>query len=418
MPLLRSGAHQPLESADRTAAVILAAGRSSRMGTSKPLLNLGSESVIERVVTGAVRAGVDDIVVVTGHEPDDLAAALEALPVRRAHNPGYDAGMFSSVQTGVGALRDDVEAFFILPVDYPLVRTEVLRTLLESFAGSGKGILHPTCCGLRGHPPLLVGRYRRAVLSAGPSETLHTLLEQHREDEAEVELNDATILMDMDTREDYQRVGRFAALLDAAAGAGVGSSPAAGAGSSPAAEKGPAIVSTEDALFLLSLLRMPEAVVRHCKAVAVVGEALARALAPRVPGLDVDLTRIACLLHDVARTQPKHAAVGQRVLSNLGLPRLGEIVGAHMVLPPELLDTPNITEEQLVYLSDKLVIDDRPAGLDEKKDRALRTWTLDPAALEGARRRMLIAESIRERVNAVLGRPLEEVLPRQITPST
>ncbi|NLE10497.1 MAG: NTP transferase domain-containing protein, partial [Actinobacteria bacterium] len=130
------------------------------MGTSKSLLPLGTGRVIERVVAGASRAGIGDIVVVTGHEPDEVAAALAALPVRRAHNAGYDAGMFSSVQTGVRALRDDVKAFFILPVDYPLVSTAVLRALLHSAAGNPKGILHPTCCGLRGHPPLLAGRYR------------------------------------------------------------------------------------------------------------------------------------------------------------------------------------------------------------------------------------------------------------------
>jgi len=395
------------------------------MGTSKSLLPLGTGRVIERVVAGASRAGIGDIVVVTGHEPDEVAAALAALPVRRAHNAGYDAGMFSSVQTGVRALRDDVKAFFILPVDYPLVSTAVLRALLHSAAGNPKGILHPTCCGLRGHPPLLAGRYRNTIVDAGTSENLRTLLERHPQDEAEVELEDATILMDMDTMEDYHRIVRFAAFLDAAPGAETGAAPA-GRAEAGARAKAPAglagtatpadggALSSEDALFLLSLLRMPDPVVRHCKAVAIVGEALARALAPRVPTLGVELVRTACLVHDLARTQPKHAAVGQRVLCNLGLTRLGEIVGAHMVLPPAQLDAPQVTEEQLVYLADKLVIDDRLAGLDEKKDRALRGRTHDPAALEGARNRMLIAEGIRERINVILGHPLEEILPREI----
>ncbi|MBN1629704.1 MAG: HD domain-containing protein, partial [Thermoleophilia bacterium] len=148
-----------------------------------------------------------------------------------------------------------------------------------------------------------------------------------------------------------------------------------------------------------------------------VGEALAEALAPHVSGLDVGLVRTACLLHDLARTRPKHAAVAQRILTTLGLDRLGEIVGAHMVLPPEQIDTPLPTEAQLLYLADKLVIDDRIAGLDEKKDRSLRQRADDPAALEGARRRMMVAEGIRARVDALLGRPLEEVLPRAEHPS-
>ena len=114
------------------------------MGTSKPLLPLGTVTVIERVVAAVARAGVSDIVVVTGHGADTVASVLAGLPVRQAHNAGYDSGMFSSVRTGARALQEDVEAFFILPVDYPLVRTQVLDSLLACFGGGGPGLLHPT----------------------------------------------------------------------------------------------------------------------------------------------------------------------------------------------------------------------------------------------------------------------------------
>jgi molybdenum cofactor cytidylyltransferase len=404
--------------------VVLAAGRSSRMGASKPLLPLGPTTVIERVVASISRAEVGDIVVVTGHMGDVVAHALAGLPVRRAHNAGYDSGMFSSVRTGVRALTDDVEAFFVLPVDYPLVRTQVLASLIDRFRAGDRGMLHPTCCGLRGHPPLLAGRYRETILRANDSDNLQSLLEQEGDVGLEVETDDPTILMDMDTAEDYRRIGRFAGRLDMTeateAGArAVGAAGAAAAGAAGAAPAGapPAGLTAEDALYLLSLLEAPEGVVRHCRAVAAVGEALAEALVPSVPGLDVDLVRTACLLHDLARTRAKHAAMAQRILTNLGLSRLGTVVGAHMVLPPEQLDTPLPTEAQLLYLADKLVIDDRIAGLEEKKDRALRGRADDPAALEGARARMMVAESIRTRVDSLLGRPLEEVLPREIRPS-
>ena len=299
------------------AAVILAAGRSSRMGANKPLLPLGSASVIERVVDSVSRAKVGDIVVVTGHESDRLGLVLGKLPaVRQAHNAGYDSGMFSSVRTGVAALRGDVDAFFVLPADYPLVRAEVLDRLILALRGGGRGILHPCCCGLRGHPPLLSGRYRDALLQADVEEDLRSFLQRHAEDEAEVEVEDLTILMDMDTAEDYRRIGRFAATLDAAGDATGNASAAAhgGAAPDPAARGGPgrktstpagdaavgetdsapadsapegaagsASLSSEDALYLLSLLEVPEQVVRHCRTVAAVGEALARALEPRVP---------------------------------------------------------------------------------------------------------------------------------------
>jgi hypothetical protein len=94
------------------------------------------------------------------------------------------------------------------------------------------------------------------------------------------------------------------------------------------------------------------------------------------------------------------------------------VVGAHMVLPPELLETPSVTEEHVVYLADKSVIDDRAAGFAERASRALSRQGRDAAALEGVRTRMRSAQIIQERMEAILGRPLDEVLPRERLSST
>ncbi len=384
------------------AVIVLAAGKSSRMGMTKPLLRLGATTVIERVAASASRAGVADIVVVTGHDSDKVAPVIDRLAVRRVHNPDYESGMFSSVQTGVRALREDVEAFFILPADYPLVRTKVLDRLVHAFREDQGRILHPTCCGLHGHPPLIPGRYRAKLLQANREGNLRSFLDCHSNHEVEVEVEDATILMDMDTAEDYARIGRFARLLDLEKG-------------SPDAHN--ATLPPEDALYLLSLLEVPDRVVRHCRSVAVVGEALARALGPKVTSLDVDLVRAACLLHDLARAKPKHAVIAQTILDNLGLSRLGVIVGAHMVMPPEQLETPVLTEEQLVYLADKLVIEDRIAGLEERAAWARCRMGRDPAAVEAVESRMRAARIISERVASILQRPLSEVLPREMASS-
>jgi len=171
-------------------------------------------------------------------------------------------------------------------------------------------------------------------------------------------------------------------------------------------------LSSDDALYLLSLLEVPQRLVQHCRAVAAVGEALAEALKPHQPGLDAGLVRTAGLLHDMAKARPKHALVAQRMLANLGLTRLGEVVGAHMVLSSGQLQTPAVTEEQVLYLADKLVIDDRVAGFEERAARALSRPGQDDAALEGVRRRMRAAEMIREKMETILGRSLDEVLPR------
>jgi CTP:molybdopterin cytidylyltransferase MocA len=400
--------------AGRIAAIVLAAGKSSRMSTTKPLLPLGSATMIERVVNSVGRASVDDVVVVTGHDSDRIASILQRSAARLVHNAGYESGMFSSVRTGARALHPDVQAFFVLPADYCLVRPEVLDRLIDSLQEGGPGILHPSCCGLRGHPPLISGRYVAALVQAHDEDSLQSFLARHRDDEAEVEVEDLTILLDMDTADDYQRTSRFAALLDAAAGARVGAARGtpAGANRSPGAPA--ATLSGDDALYLLARLGVPDQVVRHCRAVAMVGEALAEALKPRVPSLNVGLVRAACLLHDMAKARPKHALVGQGLLTNLGLSRLGEIVGAHMVMPAGQVESPLVTEEQVVYLADKLVVHDKFTGIERRAARALCTHSQDPPAQEAVRTRMHVARAIRAKMETTLGRSLNEVLPREL----
>lgn len=400
-------------SAGRIAAVILAAGTSSRMGTSKPLLPLGTGSVIERVIETVRQAGVGDLVVVTGHRAADVAPVVERPGVRHVHNPDYESGMFSSVRTGVGALRDDVDAFFILPVDCALVGPEVLRRLMRSRVDAPDAILHPTCCGVRGHPPLISGRHRKELARADATVDLRSFLERRRDAELDVDVQDLTILMDMDTPEDYERLRTFAEIMDALVegAASVTATPVSAIAAATAAGTVtlPAL-GVDDALFLLGLLELPGRVVRHSRTVAVVGVALAEALKPDLAELDVDLVRAGCLLHDMAKGSPRHAAVGQALLENLGLCRLGSLVGSHMLISPEHLDTPLPTEEQLVYLADKLVVEDQVRSLEGRAARTLQKHAGDAAVAQGVEARLRASRIIAQRVEAIAGRSLDEIV--------
>ena len=99
------------------AAVILAAGQSSRMEDFKPLLPLGNKCVTERVLHAFRAAGITDLIVVTGHRADELQRVVAPLKVRCVENSRYHQGMFSSVRTGIRALAASCEAFFIHPAD-------------------------------------------------------------------------------------------------------------------------------------------------------------------------------------------------------------------------------------------------------------------------------------------------------------
>ena len=376
--------------------MVLAAGRSSRMGTSKALLPIGRGTAIERVVSSLRAAGAGHVVVVTGHGAEELLPVLRRMEVDLAHNPDYDLGMFSSVQTGVAALGGDVDAFFVLPVDCPLVTPRVLGLLLAHFERGRKGIVYPVCCARRGHPPLLSARYLRPLLDADRRGSLQAFLSAFPDDETDVDVRDITVLMDMDTPEEHAMLGRFAAILDGAT---------------------PPVLTADEALFILTVTGTPANIVQHSRAVAAAGAKLAEALKAQLPALDVALVRTGCLLHDLARLQPNHAVVAQALLTNLGLPRLGVIVGQHMVIEAHFPATPGITEAELVYLADKLVADDELVGVDEREARTFRKMRPGPEGAARIRARTHDARAIAGKVEAMLGRPLEEVLGSLVDPA-
>ncbi|MCE5282260.1 MAG: nucleotidyltransferase family protein [Deltaproteobacteria bacterium] len=186
------------------AALILGAGRSSRMGASKPLLPLAGQTLIERVVGLFKGVGVGQIVVVLGHEAGQLLPLLGRLGVVPVVNPRYDEGMFTSVQAGVGRLDRDCRAFFLLPVDIPLVGPGTLHALAEAFQKMGVDVCRPVFQGRYGHPPLIAATLIPAILDFDGAGGLRALLARYRDRTADVAVEDPGILMDLDTREDYE----------------------------------------------------------------------------------------------------------------------------------------------------------------------------------------------------------------------
>ncbi|MGI5963249.1 MAG: nucleotidyltransferase family protein [Lawsonibacter sp.] len=132
-----------------SAAIILAAGLSSRMGRFKPLLPVGTRSMIERVVGWLRESHVDFIVVVTGYQHMLLAQHLVQADVCLVHNPHYTCTqMLDSLRLGLEALPDQVDRVLVTPADLPLVRPSTVCTLLST-----PGIfVRPCYQGQHGHP--------------------------------------------------------------------------------------------------------------------------------------------------------------------------------------------------------------------------------------------------------------------------
>ena len=185
--------------------IVLAAGLSSRMGRPKLLLDWGGQPVIRRAVERVAAGGVDDLLVVVGHEGEAVRKALSGLPVRFVRNPNPEAGQGSSIACGVSALQPSVEATLIALGDQPTLPPEVIPRLLESFRQPGKPIVVPGYRGVQGNPVLFAAAVFPELRALTGDRSARTVVEK---DPARVSLVTFDVQMpaDLDTLEEYERL--------------------------------------------------------------------------------------------------------------------------------------------------------------------------------------------------------------------
>jgi CTP:molybdopterin cytidylyltransferase MocA len=184
-------------------AIILAAGFSTRMQAFKPLLPLGTVTVIERTLDSFQQAGFERIWVVTGHRGAEIEARLADRKVVCVHNEHFQDGMFSSLQAGVQELGRDLQGFFVMPADMPLVQPTTLRALGEAFEHRSNAIFYPVCHKRRGHPPLLSMQLADRILAWHGDGGLRAFLKPYQDTSVEVPVADEGVLLDLDHQGDY-----------------------------------------------------------------------------------------------------------------------------------------------------------------------------------------------------------------------
>lgn len=187
-------------------AIVLAAGRSRRMGTQKLLLPVAGQPMIARIVDEVLRSPVAQSIVVVGHDRERVTEALAGRHVEFATNTCADGGMLSSVRCGLRALPEGWAAALVVLGDQPAIRADVVAALIRGFRTGQCGIVVPTCRGQRGHPVLIAARHRDELLNQHDAVGLRGLLQAHPADVNEVEVAAPGILQDVDVPSDFQRV--------------------------------------------------------------------------------------------------------------------------------------------------------------------------------------------------------------------
>jgi molybdenum cofactor cytidylyltransferase len=190
-------------------AVILSAGESSRMGRPKALLPIDGVRFIDKIVTSLRLARIGKIMVVLGHNAEEMRQKISDLQVDLVINPDYKQGQLTSLRAAICSIEarndaDRVDGILVHLVDHPYINADLVNLMIERFYETKKLIVVPRYQSRRGHPVIfsraLFGELLAAPLDRGAKAVVHA----HRDDTLEIDTNDEGAIIDIDTPEEYR----------------------------------------------------------------------------------------------------------------------------------------------------------------------------------------------------------------------
>ena len=189
------------------AAIVLAAGQSSRMGAqNKLLLRDGGDSLVRHAVKMAVLSQLKPVIVVLGHEADAVRADLAGLDVRFAVNADFAQGLASSLKCGIAALPENIDGAAIILADMPLLDAGLIDRLYAAFQAEPKALaVVPEHEGVWGNPCILAAALFTEVAQLNGDQGAKKILEAQRDMVVEMPVSSEAASRDIDTPEDWAR---------------------------------------------------------------------------------------------------------------------------------------------------------------------------------------------------------------------
>ena len=188
-------------------AVVLSAGESSRMGRPKALLPIGEQNFIERIVAALKQTRAGRIVVVLGHNADEMRRIIEHLGIDIVINPHYKNGQLSSLQSAIRSIDkdDDCDGLLVHLVDHPYIEARLVDLMIQRFYETRKLIVVPRHHGKRGHPVIFSRDLFDELLAAPVDEGAKAVVKAHATETLEIDTEDEGITVDIDTPELYRQ---------------------------------------------------------------------------------------------------------------------------------------------------------------------------------------------------------------------
>lgn len=186
--------------------MVLAAGMSQRMGSPKQLLRLGESTLLERTLSNVRRANVDEIILVLGFAAEEIQRTISTDGLVTVVNPGYQQGMGTSLSAGLAAVNSQAEGAFVVLADQPFVSPATLDRMIEYHKRHRPQIVIPTYRGFRGNPVLLDRTVFAEVRNLRGDVGCRAIFGSHTEGIHKLEVDDAGILLDVDTLQDFHKL--------------------------------------------------------------------------------------------------------------------------------------------------------------------------------------------------------------------
>jgi molybdenum cofactor cytidylyltransferase len=196
------------EAGRQVAAVVLAAGRSTRMGAvNKMLAEIGGKPLVRIAVEQAIASRAKPVIVVTGHQHEKVEAALKDLPVRLVRNPDYAGGLGTSLKAGIAAVPENADGAIVCLGDMPQVDAALIDRLVGAFDPErGALVIVPSINGRRGNPVVWSRRFFHDLMSIQGDIGARHLIGTYAEAVVEIPVVGAAALTDVDTPESLSAV--------------------------------------------------------------------------------------------------------------------------------------------------------------------------------------------------------------------
>jgi molybdenum cofactor cytidylyltransferase len=183
-------------------AIVLAAGKSERMGRPKALLEFHGRTFLEHILDAISQSSIEHTSVVVGHHRHEIENRVNAGPM--IFNPNYEQGMVTSLQTGIRSLPAESIGAFLFLVDHPVVATATIEAMIPHVARDR--IVQPTFQGRRGHPVFLGGDILQEILALPSTQGADAVVRRDPSRIIEIPVNAPGILIDVDTPGDYDEL--------------------------------------------------------------------------------------------------------------------------------------------------------------------------------------------------------------------